>query len=302
MMIKNFDELIQRVTNSSKTIVVVSAHQETALSAVVEAKRKNIANSILIGDSKVISEILDELGEDPINFEIIDEKDPVKAISIAVSLVRENEAQVILKGKIDTTTLMKGVLSKESGLRTGRLLSDVFVFEYPEKKSESKFILMSDGGVVLNPTLEQKIEIIKNAVEVAKKLGIENPKVALLSATELVIEELTSTTDAVKIKQLNQEGKITGCVIDGPLALDLAISEESAFEKGIKSDVAGKADILIVPNIESGNILGKSLTYFAHYRIGHVIVGAKAPVLIPSRSDKMEAKLNSIALGVLMTL
>jgi len=223
-------------------------------------------------------------------------------VSIGISLVRDGEAHVILKGKVDTTTLMKGVLSKESGLRTGRLLSDVFIFEYPEKNSESKFILMSDGGVVLNPTLEQKIEIIKNAVEVAHKLGIENPKVAILSATELVIEELTSTTDAVKLKQLNAEGKITGCIIDGPLALDLAISEESAFEKGIKSDVAGKADILIVPNIESGNILGKSLTYFAHYKIGHVIIGAKAPVLIPSRSDKMEAKLNSIALGVLMVM
>ncbi len=301
-MIKNFDELIQKVKDTSKTIAVVCAHQETALSAVIEAKRQKIANSILIGDSKIISEMLDELGEDPASFEIIDEKDPTKAVLISTSLARNGEAHVILKGKIDTTTLMKGVLNKESGLRKGRLLSDVFVFEYPEKNSESKLVLMSDGGVVLNPTLEQKIEIIKNAVEVANKLGIENPKVALLSATELVIEDLTSTIDAIKIKQLNQEGKITGCVIDGPLALDLAISEESAIEKGIKSEVAGKADILIVPNIESGNILGKSLTYFAHYKIGHVITGAIAPILIPSRADKMEAKLNSIALGVLMTI
>ncbi len=301
-MIKNFDELLQKVKDTSKTIAVVCAHQETALSAVIEARKMRIANSILIGDSKIISEILDELGEDPASFEIIDEKDPTKAVLISTSLIRNGEAHVILKGKIDTTTLMKGVLSKETGLRTGRLLSDVFVFEYPEKNSESKLILMSDGGVVLNPTLEQKIEIIKNAVEVANKLGMENPKVALLSATELVLEDLTSTTDAIKIKQLNQEGKITGCVIDGPLALDLAISEESAIEKGIKSEVAGKADILIVPNIESGNILGKSLTYFAHYKIGHVIIGATAPILIPSRADKMEAKLNSIALGVLMTI
>lgn len=301
-MIKNFDELLQKVKDTSKTIAVVCAHQETALSAVIEARKMRIANSILIGDSKIISEILDELGEDPASFEIIDEKDPTKAVLISTSLIRNGEAHVILKGKIDTTTLMKGVLSKETGLRTGRLLSDVFVFEYPEKNSESKLMLMSDGGVVLNPTLEQKIEIIKNAVEVANKLGMENPKVALLSATELVLEDLTSTTDAIKIKQLNQEGKITGCVIDGPLALDLAISEESAIEKGIKSEVAGKADILIVPNIESGNILGKSLTYFAHYKIGHVIIGATAPILIPSRADKMEAKLNSIALGVLMTI
>ncbi len=301
-MIRNFQELLERTKGTSKTIAVICAHQETALSAVIEAKKQGIANSILIGDSKKISEIIDQLGDDPASFEIIDEKEPTKAVSIGTSLVRNEEAQIILKGKVDTTTLMKGVLSKESGLRTGRLLSDVFVFEYPEKNSESKFILMSDGGVVLNPTLEQKIEIIKNAVEVAHKLGLENPKVAILSATELIIEELTSTTDAVKLKQLNTEGKITGCTVDGPLALDLAISEESAFEKGIKSDVAGKADILIVPNIESGNILGKSLTYFAHYKIGHVIVGAKAPVLIPSRSDKMEAKLNSIALGVLMVM
>ncbi|MEN3038503.1 MAG: bifunctional enoyl-CoA hydratase/phosphate acetyltransferase [Candidatus Kryptonium sp.] len=301
-MIRNFQELIEKVKGTSKTIAVISAHQETALSAAIEARKQKIANSILIGDSQKISEMLKELGEDPKNFEIIEEKDPTKSVLIGTSLVREGKAQIILKGKVDTTTLMKGVLNKETGLRTGKLLSDVFVFEYPEKKGESKFILMSDGGVVLNPTLEQKIEIIKNAVEVAYKLGFENPKVAVLSATELVIEELTSTTDALKLKQLNIEGKITGCIVDGPLALDLAISEESALEKGIKSEVAGKADILIVPNIESGNILGKSLTYFAHYKIGHVIAGAKAPVLIPSRSDKMEAKLNSIALGVLMTL
>jgi phosphate butyryltransferase len=301
-MIKNFQELLEKVKGTEKTIAVICAHQESALLAAIEARRQKIANSILIGDSKKIAEMIDNLGEDSTKFEIIDEKETEKAVSIGISLVRDGEAHVILKGKVDTTTLMKGVLSKESGLRTGRLLSDVFIFEYPEKNSESKFILMSDGGVVLNPTLEQKIEIIKNAVEVAHKLGIENPKVAILSATELVIEELTSTTDAVKLKQLNAEGKITGCIIDGPLALDLAISEESAFEKGIKSDVAGKADILIVPNIESGNILGKSLTYFAHYKIGHVIIGAKAPVLIPSRSDKMEAKLNSIALGVLMVM
>lgn len=301
-MIKNFDELIQKVKGTSKTIAVVSAHQEAVLSAVIEVKKRRIANSILIGDSKAISEILDELGEDPASFEIIDEKEPTKAVSISASLVKNGEADVILKGKIDTTTLMRGVLAKESGLRTGRLLSDVFVFEYPEKNSESKLVLMSDGGVVLNPTLEQKIEIIKNAVEVAIKFGIESPKVALLSATELVIEDLKSTIDAIKIKQLNLEGEITNCIIDGPFALDLAISEESAIEKGVKSEVAGKADILIVPNIESGNILGKSLTYFAHYKIGHVISGAKAPILIPSRADKMEAKLNSIALGILMTL
>lgn len=301
-MIKNFDELIQKVKGTSKTIAVVSAHQEAVLSAVIEAKKRRIANSILIGDSKAISEILDELGEDPASFEIIDEKEPTKAVSISASIVKNGEADVILKGKIDTTTLMRGVLAKESGLRTGRLLSDVFVFEYPEKNSESKLVLMSDGGVVLNPTLEQKVEIIKNAVEVAIKLGIESPKVALLSATELVIEDLKSTIDAIKIKQLNLEGEITNCIIDGPFALDLAISEESAIEKGIKSEVAGKADILIVPNIESGNILGKSLTYFAHYKIGHVINGAKVPILIPSRADKMEAKLNSIALGILMTL
>ena len=233
-MIRNFQELLEKVKGTEKTIAVICAHQESALLAAIEARRQKIANSILIGDSKKIAEMIDNLGEDSTKFEIIDEKETEKAVSIGISLVRDGEAHVILKGKVDTTTLMKGVLSKESGLRTGRLLSDVFIFEYPEKNSESKFILMSDGGVVLNPTLEQKIEIIKNAVEVAHKLGIENPKVAILSATELVIEELTSTTDAVKLKQLNAEGKITGCIIDGPLALDLAISEESAFEKGIK--------------------------------------------------------------------
>jgi phosphate butyryltransferase len=146
-MIKNFSELLEKVKGSMKKIVVVSAHQETALSAAVEARKREIAESILIGDSKAISQIIDELGDDPTKFEIIDEKDISKAISIAASIIRDGEAHVILKGKVDTTTLMKGILSKEAGLRTGRLLSDVFVFEYPEKKSESKFILMSDGGL-----------------------------------------------------------------------------------------------------------------------------------------------------------
>jgi len=188
------------------------------------------------------------------------------------------------------------VLDKENGLRTGEILSDVMVYEHPER-----LVMMSDGGINLYPTKEEKISIIHNAVKVAHGLECENPKVALLAAVEKVNKKMPCTVDAAKITELNRKGKISGCVIDGPLAFDLAISEKAAEIKGVKSEVAGKADILIVPNIESGNIFGKSLTYYCHYRNAHVVMGAKAPILIASRADGAETKLLSMALGVLST-
>lgn len=233
------------------------------------------------------------------DFEIINEKDDEAFAQKAVDLVREKRADILLKGVVDTSTLMKAVLDAQHGLRTGRLLSDVFIFEYPER--ENQLIMITDGGVTLTPDLNQKIEIIENAVEVAHALGNECPRVALLSATETVIPKLPATLDAAVIAKMNQRGQIKGCIVDGPLALDNAISIESAMEKRIDSPVAGQADILVVPNIEVGNILAKSTTYFAKYRLGHVIVGARAPILIPSRADKKDAKLLSIALGVIMS-
>jgi phosphate butyryltransferase len=214
--------------------------------------------------------------------------------------VRDGKGDILLKGSVDTGTLLRAVLNAESGLRTGRLLSDVFLFEYPDEGG-SRFIMITDGGVNLSPDIYQKLEILKNGVDVAHALGIELPRVAVLSASENVNPQLPSSVDAAVLTEMNRRGEIPGCLVEGPLALDLAVSRDAARIKGLRSEVAGRVDILLVPDIETGNAVAKATTYFAHYSLGHVIVGATAPVLIPSRSDRKEAKLFSIALGVLMS-
>jgi phosphate butyryltransferase len=213
--------------------------------------------------------------------------------------VRQGEADILLKGKTKTAALLKAVLDAEFGLRTGRLLSDVFVCEDP-RRTGNKLLMITDGGVTLAPDLNQKVQIIQNAVEVAHALGISTPRVALLSAVETVVPALPSTVDAAIITKMWERGQIKGCIVDGPLALDNAVSEEAARIKGISSPVAGRADVLVCPGIEAANMLAKATTYFAGFRLAHVIVGAKAPVLIPSRSDTPDAKLLSVALGAVV--
>ncbi|HTY39164.1 MAG TPA: phosphate acyltransferase, partial [Bacteroidota bacterium] len=200
----------------------------------------------------------------------------------------------------DTSTMMKGVLHEESGVRTGRLLSDIFILEFPPRTG-NRFIMITDGGMTLAPDLKNKVELIINAVEVAHALGNPNPKVAVLSATEFVLPNLQSTIDAAALSKMNERGQIKGCTVDGPFALDNAVSSEAADEKRINSPVAGKAEILIAANIESANSLAKSTTFFAGLRLAHVIVGGTVPILIPSRADKSDAKLLSVALGVIMS-
>ncbi len=195
---------------------------------------------------------------------------------------------------------MKAVLSDEAGIRTGRLLSDIFILEFPQRL-DNRFVMITDGGMTLAPDLKNKVELINNAVEVAHALGNPNPKVAVLSATEFVVPSLQSTLDAAALSKMNERGQIKGCVVDGPYALDNAISAEAAAEKSLASPVAGHAEILVAANIESANSLAKSTTYFAGLRLAHVIVGGKVPILIPSRADRADAKLLSIALGVIMS-
>lgn len=298
-MIKNFDELLRKVeAKPNKVVAIAAAQSESALEAAIMAKKESIADCLLIGDETFILKYLEEYApEMVIEFEIIDTgKDLELAAKEAVKAVKEGKAGLLSKGKCDTATLIKAVLDKENGLRTGEILSDVMVYEHPER-----LIMMSDGGINLYPGREEKISIIKNAVKVAHGLECENPKVALLAAVEKVNKKMPCTVDAAEITQMNRKGEIEGCVIDGPLAFDLAISEQAAAIKGVKSEVAGKADVLIVPNIESGNIFGKSLTYYCHYRNAHVVMGAKVPILIASRADGAETKLLSMALGVLST-
>ncbi len=231
--------------------------------------------------------------------DIVTTPEPRGALKAAIEAAAAGKADILMKGGVDTGTMMKAVLDEKSGLRTGRLLSDIFVLEYPPR-TENKFVMITDGGMTLAPDLKNKVELIANAVEVAHALGNSLPKVAVLSATEFVVPNLQSTLDAAALSKMNDRGQIPGCVVDGPFALDNAISVDAAGEKKIISEVAGRAEILVAANIESANSLAKSTTYFAGLRLAHVIVGGRVPILISSRADKSDAKLLSMALGLVM--
>jgi phosphate butyryltransferase len=298
-MIKNFDELLKTAkTVKGKKVVVIYPTNEETLSAVADGCNHGLAKFILVGDEGIIKNKMG--GKTPSGVEIVHENSVGNAIQRSIELIREGKGNVILKGGVDTGTMMKALLQEEAGIRTGKLLSDVCLIEVRADK-ETKLIMVSDGGLTLAPDLKEKLELIKNAVDVAHAIGNENPKVAILSAIEFVNTSLQSTVDAAILAKMNDRGQIKGCIVDGPLAFDNAVSAEAAAEKGVKSPVAGKADILILPSIEAANIFVKGITYYSGFRRAHVIMGAKIPILIPSRADKSDTKLLSIALGVIMS-
>lgn len=298
-MIKNFEQLMTKVEEmQNKTVVIAAAHTPSAIDAAIMAKDKNLADSLLVGNKAVISKYLNkqalELKDD---FEIIDTGDDDElAAKESVKAIRQGKAEILLKGKLPTAILIKAVLNKDEGLRTGENLSDVLVYEHPEK-----LVLMSDGGVNLYPGVEEKISIINNAVKVGHALDNPKPKVALLAAVEVVNPKMPATVDADEITRRFKDENINDCIVEGPLAFDGAVSKMAVEAKGIDSEVGGDADILIVPNIEAGNIFGKALTYYCNYRVAHVLMGAKVPIIIASRVDSAETKMLSIALGVLST-
>lgn len=294
-MVVKLEELLNIAkTMDKKTIAVAAAHDKEVLIAVTEAVTLGIVNAILVGDEVKIKEICKNMRLNLQNITIINESDVVKAAAKAVEQVFLGNADFLMKGMLNTSDLLKAVLNKEKGLRGQGMLSHVMLYEVP---TYHKLISLTDGGMVMYPELNDKIGIINNAVKVAHKLGIENPKVAPICAVEVVNPSMQATVDAALLSQMNKRGQITGCIIDGPLALDIAISSEAANHKGIISDVAGDCDILLVPSIESGNFLGKALTYFAGAENAGVIVGAKCPVVLVSRADSARSKLYSIALG-----
>lgn len=297
-MIKNFDELIEIVKQQPKMkLAVAAAEDDEVLVAVDEATKLGIVDAILVGDKEKINKIAHENGIDISKFEIIATDNLKDSARVAVSLVADNIADFLMKGLIGTADLLKAVLDKEKGLRGSGLLSHVMVYSVP---TYHKLLFLTDGGMVTYPDLYQKVQIVNNAVKVAKAFGINPIHVAPLCAVEVVNPDMQATLDAAALTKMNQRGQIKDCVIDGPLALDNAISKEAAKHKGIVSPVAGQADILLVPNIESGNILGKSLTYLANAKSAGIIMGAKCPIVLVSRADTHEAKLNSIALGSLV--
>lgn len=296
-MIKSFNELLELAEKKGpKKLAVAVAEDKEVLGAVNKAKKLGIADAILVGDSKKIQSIADEMGIDLELFEVIDEKDPVKACRTAVSLVSSHKADVVMKGIIDTAIIMKQVLDKEIGLRTGKVISHVAVFSVPTYK---KIFIVTDAAMNIAPDLNQKKEILENAVTFVHSMDINDPKVAVICAREKVSPKMEATIHAKELEDMNVNGEITGCTVAGPLALDNAISKKAAIHKGIDNVVAGDADILLVPTIESGNVLYKSLTFFAKAKNAGLIIGTKAPIVLTSRSDTEEAKLYSIALGVL---
>lgn len=288
-------------TLGPRTVAVAAAHDEVALSAVGAAFGAGIAVPILVGDEAKIRAALEARGHASLAdaARIIPVSDPVEAAREAVALVRAHEADMLLKGHLRTDQLLRAVVDKNTGLRMRRVMSDVLIYE-DTLSGIRRFVAITDGGLNVAPTLEQKVQIIENAVAVMHALGMARPLVALMSATEAVIDAIPSTVEARRITELLQGRAAGDYEIYGPLALDNALLAEAAHAKGITSPVAGHADIMVLPNIEAGNILGKAVKYFAGSQCAHVIMGAKAPVLIPSRVESVEDKLNSLALGVLI--
>lgn len=297
-MIHDFKEMMRAAVKSgSKCISIAAADENETLNAVAEASKMGLAKSILVGNQEWIDVILKKLGIPRETFEIINEKDPVKAATLAARAVSEGKADILMKGNVVTSKFLQAALGAPSGLKGG-LFSDVEVYE--DSRNNTRLVLVSDGGVNISPTIKQKLEIIRNAVMVAHRLGIKNPKVALLSGSEKVHPDFQSTIDAVALVKMCQDGAVEGCMVDGPFALDNAIDINSVRFKGIESPVAGYADILIMPNLEAGNIFCKGLQYYGGKMLIHVGMGAKVPILIDSRTASANEKLHSIALAKLM--
>ncbi|WP_432407905.1 bifunctional enoyl-CoA hydratase/phosphate acetyltransferase [Wukongibacter sp. M2B1] len=296
MAYKSFDELIKKVQNleSIKKVAVVVAEDEHTLEAVFKAKKDKIVEPILIGCKGKIKDILSNLNEALDEEAIIDATDDSEAARKAVELVNSGKVDFIMKGKIQTADLLKAVVDKEKGLQTGRIMSHVVIHEIP---SYHKLLAVTDGGMMMYPNVEQKKEIIENAVETFVAMGYEKPKVAVLTAVEKVNPKMPETIDADELKQMNVNGEIKDCIVEGPISYDLTMSKESAKIKGFESEVTGDADILIVPNITAGNILGKSLVYTANAKMAGFIVGAKAPIVLTSRGSTSEEKYLSLVLS-----
>ncbi len=299
MTISKFDQIIEKVKKSPtrQTVVLVAAEDHHSLEAVLHAEKEGIVKPILVGDEVKIREMLKELkatGE----YEIFDQPDHKKAAYKAVELVRENKADFLMKGGIQTADLLKAVVDKEKGLGQGRLMSHFVIVEIP---TYHKLLVVTDGGMVMYPTLEQKKEIIINTVETLRNLGYQKPKIGVLAAVETINPKMPESVDADSLKQMYLNGEIENCIIEGPISYDLAMNKESAMIKGYESEVTGDVDALIVPNITVGNVLGKSLIYSANGKMAGIIVGARVPIILTSRGSSAEEKFLSLALAALST-
>jgi len=298
-MFKNFDQLLDKAKSlPTKRLVVASAEEKKVLKAVQLAIKEGLVKPLLVGDGSQIKSICKKIGLSLEGVEVIDCPDQKESCIKAVKLVSSGQGDILLKGLVDTSTLLKAVLNKEYGLRTDRIVSHIAMVD---AKKLGRIVFISDGGMNIRPDLEQKIDITQNAIDVAHRLGWEEPKVAILAAIEKVNPQMVETIDAAVLAKMADRRQITGGLIDGPLAIDNALSKEAARIKQIDSPVAGVADILIVPEIVAGNILGKSCIYLASNRIVALISGTSRPVVVTSRANTAQIKLVSIAAAVLLS-
>ena len=291
---RTFDQVLEKAKSyGKKTVAVAMAENREVLEAVEAARKAGIVDAILVGNEEKILGLMKDIGMDKESYEILPTDDKRECAEKAVRLVSSGKAHMLMKGLVDTNILLKEVLNKEYGLRKSPVLSHVAVFQVP---SYHKLLLVTDAAMNIAPDVEQKIAIIKNAMTITRALGIQEAKVALLAAKESVNEKMPATVDAAEIV----ERGIEGAILAGPYALDNAVSKTSAEVKGLTSPVAGDADILLAPRIEAGNVLYKSLSFLTESRVAGTIVGASHPIVLTSRADSEDAKMNSIALAALI--
>lgn len=298
-MIKKLDQMLDALKGSDKVVLsVAAAHDEEVLLAIKGAVEMGIITPILVGQEQKIRKISEEINFDLNGIKIIDKETIEECAETAVKLVSSKEADFVMKGLLDTSVILKAVLNKEWGLRTDSLLSHVMVYEadfYP------KLLVTTDGGMNIAPDYEQKVKILKNAIKATEPLGLETIKVAALAAKEKVNPKMQATVDAKALEDACKQGEFgDNVIVEGPLAFDLAVSEEACKIKGFKTQVGGDVDIMLMPTIEVGNGIGKAFTYAAGAKSAGIIMGAKAPIVLVSRADSHESKLYSIAYGAIV--
>ncbi|MBI3922218.1 MAG: bifunctional enoyl-CoA hydratase/phosphate acetyltransferase [Armatimonadetes bacterium] len=278
-------------------IAVAAGHDPDVIEALKQAKEIGLAEGIFVGNAEKIHTLAREVGFEIPAAQILNEPDDAAAARQAIALVREGQADLLMKGKISTATLIRAVLDRESGLRTGRMLSQVIVFQVP---GFDRLMIMTDAAINIAPSLEQKAEICRNAIEVAHAIGIEKPNLAALCALEFVNQDMPATVDAAALTLMNRRGQIKGAYIEGPIAMDVPLSRFAADRKGIESPLVENTDIFVAPDIEAANILYRAILYFAGGESGGVVIGAKAPLILLSRAETPETKIRSIAIGMLV--
>jgi phosphate butyryltransferase len=294
-MLKNFDDLLNQVKKiNPRKVCVAVAEDRAVMTAVRDAAQMGFINPILVGDEDKIKKIGEEINFK--EYELVGCQSEEESLKTAVSMVHNQDGDVLMKGIVNTAVYMRGILNREYGLRTGRLLSLLAVYELPQYH---KLIYASDSGINVAPELEQKKVIMTNALEAMRKFGLDAPKTAILTANEMPDPKVVSTMDAAALVEMAEKGEIPPCIPEGPISFDIAFDQKAAEHKGIASKIAGDVDLLIFPNIEAGNIMGKSWLYFNHAKWAGIVLGAAAPVILGSRSDTPEIKINSIALACL---